>query len=429
MKIVRNKIRNKTLADVLKVLSGNAVAQAMGFFALAIVAREIGPIKFGQLSVFIATLNITTQITDFGFSTTIVKHGSDLVKSGSNYKNYIFTVLLFRVAVSLVLMAIFFIYSNEFSQIIFGTQEKKHFIEAIGISMPLGSIFFTALSHQQAIQNFTQYSVLNIATQIFRLITLILILILSSVPSVLMLSYGYLAPLIVLPILIIFTNIRRRSNLNFDFKELFNSMKVGIWAFLSALLSVAIMRLDVLIMENLSTSLEVGYYSAATQLAMVFPLVTSAVVATLLPRATSFISTNSIEAYRRKIFSSAKYILAAIVLAVLFSPVVVKLAFGVKYHETVKTLQILLLAYGIGALVNPLVLIFYAIRKPYILTIVLLFQLMVNFFLSVSFVPEHHALGAAVAALIARVMGLIVFLCIINFFERREKGMERICLG
>lgn len=69
-----SKIKSKTLQDLLKVLSGNIVAQGLGFLTIIIISRDLGPEQYGIFSLLLAIFTVATQVSDFGVSTSYVKY-------------------------------------------------------------------------------------------------------------------------------------------------------------------------------------------------------------------------------------------------------------------------------------------------------------------------------------------------------------------
>ena len=69
-----SKIKSKTLQDLLKVLSGNIVAQGIGFLNIIIISRDLGPEQYGIFSLLLAIFTVATQVSDFGVSTSYVKY-------------------------------------------------------------------------------------------------------------------------------------------------------------------------------------------------------------------------------------------------------------------------------------------------------------------------------------------------------------------
>ena len=78
------------MQDLLKVLSGNILAQGIGFLTIIIISRDLGPEQYGIFSLLIAIFMIAIQVSDFGVSTSYVKYVSEnLSKAKEDINNNI----------------------------------------------------------------------------------------------------------------------------------------------------------------------------------------------------------------------------------------------------------------------------------------------------------------------------------------------------
>jgi O-antigen/teichoic acid export membrane protein len=88
------------------------------------------------------------------------------------------------------------------------------------------------------------------------------------------------------------------------------------------------MRLDIMMLQKMSSSKEVGYYSVAMNLAMIFPLITASLVTTLLPKLDEFLKNNSIRKYVYSILSKVKYVIVMLLIIEILAPFIIKIIFG-----------------------------------------------------------------------------------------------------
>lgn len=57
-------IHSQTVRDIVKVLSGNIVAQGLAFLGTVLVSRDLGPASYGEFALMIAVFTFFTQLAD-----------------------------------------------------------------------------------------------------------------------------------------------------------------------------------------------------------------------------------------------------------------------------------------------------------------------------------------------------------------------------
>ncbi len=399
-----SKIKSKTLQDLLKVLSGNIVAQGIGFLNIIIISRDLGPEQYGIFSLLLAIFTVAVQISDFGVSTSYVKYVSENL---SKAKGIFVTVILSKVALSLIIIVALYFLSGVISDFFFDSRKYQKLIELIAVAILFQSFFGVIVGHFQAIQNFKVFSYLNITHNLLKLLSVIIISFSFSQEKHLeyfMLSYAFVVIFLIFSISIknykLFRYIKQ-----FDFNYFIQIYKLGFWVFLSSLAVMVIMRLDIMMLQKMSNSLEVGYYSVAMNLAMIFPLITTSLVTTLLPKMDEFLKNHTVKEYVKRVLSNTKYVIGILIILELISPFVIKILFGEQYIESISVFQILLVAFTFGVIINPISLVMYSINKAYLLTAMNWVQLPLNYFGNLLLIPMWQADGAAISTTILRILG------------------------
>ncbi|MEA3523607.1 MAG: flippase [Campylobacterota bacterium] len=402
--MILSKIKSKTLQDLLKVLSGNIVAQGIGFLAIIIISRDLGPEQYGIFSLLVAIFTVSIQVSDFGVSTSYVKYVSENL---SKAKEIFVTVILSKVVLSLLVISALYCSSGFISDFFFDTRQYQGLIEIISIAILFHSFFGVIVSHFQAVQNFKVFAYLNIAHNFFKLLSVIIVAFAFSQEKHLeyfILTYAFVVVTLILAISL--KNYRLLKYIKqFDFNFFIQIYKLGFWVFLSSLAVMFIMRLDIMMLQKMSSSLEVGYYSVAMNLAMIFPLITASLVTTLLPKMEEFLQKNTIEEYIRKVLSKIKYVIMLLLILEVFSPFIVSLLFGKEYEESISVFQILLVAFTFGIIINPISVVMYSINKAYLLSIMNWIQLPLNYFGNLLLISVWQADGAAISTTILRILG------------------------
>lgn len=398
------KIKSKTLQDLLKVLSGNIVAQGIGFLTIVLISRDLGVEQYGIFSLLVAIFTISVQVSDFGVSTSYVKYISAHLPKA---REIFITVILSKVALSFLVIVILYISSSLISEFFFATVQYTKIIELIAVAILFHSFFGVIVSHFQAVQNFKIFSYLKVAHNILKLLGISIVSLCFSQEK--HLEYFILVYVFVVTFLIFVVGLKNYklfvSIKQFHFGHFIEIYKLGSWVFLSSLAVMVIMRLDIMMLQKMSSAVEVGYYSVAMNLAMIFPLITASLVTTLLPKMEEFLQRNSIEEYVLKILSKAKYVIVILLFFEILSPFIVSFLFGDDYEDSISVFQILLVAFTFGVIINPISLVMYSINKAYLLTIMNWVQLPLNYFGNLLLISVWQADGAAISTTILRILG------------------------
>lgn len=401
-----SKIKSKTLQDLLKVLSGNIVAQGVGFLTIIIISRDLGPEQYGIFSLLLAIFTVAVQISDFGVSTSYVKYVSENL---SKAKGIFVTVILSKVALSLIIIVALYFLSGVISDFFFESRKYQKLIELIAVAILFQSFFGVIIGHFQAIQNFKVFAYLNIIHNLLKLLSVIIISFSFSQEKHLeyfMLSYAFVVIFLIFSISIknykLFRYIKQ-----FDFNYFIQIYKLGFWVFLSSLLVVFMMRLDLFMLQKLMDSKAVGLFSVVLTVNSIYILILSSLTATLLPKVGEYLKSNSVQAYLDRLFSFKKYIVLFTLFIILVSPIFIKLVFGSEYEDSILPFQILAISYYFSFYASPISLVLINKNKAHLLSLMNLFQIIILFLTNLVLIPLVGLLGAAISLSLMRLFGFL----------------------
>jgi O-antigen/teichoic acid export membrane protein len=412
------------MKDFIKVLSGNIVAQGLGFIALLIVARNLSVETYGLFSVFLALFVVLGQLHDFGLSISFVKKGSELKHHKQEYDTLFTTALVLRIIISVSFIVLLFPFSNQIASFILNNTQYSDQVRLIILSAPLYSLFLFLLSYFQAQQKFDLYSLSNVSLYLLRFVAAAIIAYLLIPKNYNTLLLYVDAFIFAYAVAIAFISIMLYVKAPVKVEKIFASdyarelLSLGFWAFLSALAIMLILRIDIFMLQKLSTSHAVGLYAAAFQVAMVFPLITSALFTTVFPKAQEYIEKHSLDSYITKTLSLAKYTLPLLLLVELFAYFLFPLVYGENYSAGTITLMILLISFALEIFINPLISLFYLYKKAHLYFGIILLQLVLNFIGNWYLIPLYNENGAAIATTVARSVGLVLIVFISFYFSK-----------
>ncbi len=407
-KIFLSTINSKTFRDLLGVLSGNIVSQGLSFLAIVIISRELGPKNYGIFSFLLTFFTISVQIADFGISTSYIKYVSE---NKERAKEIFLTIFFSKIFLSFVVISLFFLSSSKISEFFFESDKYINSLKMVSIAILFHALYSLFTAHFQAIQNFRLFSLANIFHNLLKLLSIVWVTFYFSAEY--HLKYFLFAYTFSVTGILLFFFIKNYDLFlplkSISLKYLWEIYRMGFWVFLSSIATMIIMRLDIIMLKKMSPVDEVGYYTAAMNLAMIFPLITASLVTTLLPKMYDFLKNNSVETYVYRILRKTKLVLSVLILLELFSPLLIRWVFGNAYISSIPVFQILLVAFTFGVIINPISLVMYAINKAWLLTLMNWIQLPLNFLGNLIMIPLYDSSGAAISTVILRLFaGLYV---------------------
>jgi lipopolysaccharide exporter len=167
-------------------------------------------------------------------------------------------------------------------------------------------------------------------------------------------------------------------------------------------------RADMLLLTNyVQDNRTLGFYSAASQLSLIVPMLTQSINLVLMPR----ISALRAAAEMRGALS--KCVLGAVAVLLLLTPValaagpIVRLIFGVHYDAAVPVFRILLFAAGAELALNPLSNFWHALNRPVMLSVLNVVRLSLLVLVAVTAIPVLGGVGAALAVIVSTVLPLV----------------------
>ena len=159
---------------------------------------------------------------------------------------------------------------------------------------------------------------------------------------------------------------------------------------------------------------DVGYYSTAIAIAMLFSIVPSAIQRITFPAASEFWSKNNYQALNTMIDKSMKYSTCILLFVGLgtffFAKEIMGLVFGPEFVCAALPLCVLLIARVIrGGTVVPIGNVIPAVGRPDINLKIEIICAGMNVGLNVLLIPRFGILGAAIATTISLLMGVVIF--------------------
>lgn len=175
---------------------------------------------------------------------------------------------------------------------------------------------------------------------------------------------------------------------------------------LMQIITISNMRVSSFMIKSLGEEGALGNYELAYQVGFVFPLLTGALFAVLLPKVSAMKERAELRTYRRQALKLYPAVLILTLAGVIVGPLVLTAVFGDKYAPANAVIRVLVLTFGIHVVTQPLTLVFYSIGRPHYLTVIYGCQLAGLIPLNMLLIPRLNALGAAISILLVTVLAV-----------------------
>ncbi len=373
------------------------------------VARILGPVEFGLLTISIVTLTLISDIADIGINTGLVRFVSaNLVNNKDKAMRILKLSLEIKIAVWVVAFFIVFFSAPFLAKEIFHKSELILPLRLVAFGVGGALLFSFATSSLQAFQKYFLWSGINITINLLRLILIFILgynLVLNVENSlfvyIILPFFGFFITLLVLPWKRIFSA-REEFSLS---KELFAyNIPVAIFTIIAAFSA----RLDTYLTASFLSTREVGIYGVATQLAQVMPQLISAIGLVAAPKFSSFQSKEQMLTYFKKL---QLLITALCVLGILSIPVVaylIPIIFGSSYIEAVTPFIFIFLAMLVFLFSVPVhnAIIFY-FGKPGVFIPVAVGHLLIIGILGYFLISNLGIIGASITVLAGTIFNFL----------------------
>lgn len=399
-------LRNKLVVNFMMVFISRIGSSALYFIASVILMKKFTTEQYGEFSYWMAIVAVVPFFVSLGIDNSYISIASKM--SNDSEESYCSISLYFyklKIYIISSLLLLFFVYNIFFPSLL------------IFVVLLIGVIMGTLEALRapfQAKQEFV-YIFFTVPVRNFLFVVLCFVFIVPQIKptmeeAVYLLLYSSVGGLLFSIILSKDKIIRCVKAKCQKYPELLNISK---WLFLNNLLIAIMTRLEIFFLKYYTTNsvvseAELGYYSGAFSLCMVFPLITNSLSKVLLPEVAGFSSYYEIKNYSKKIVKSAPLIILVVALSFLLLSFSLKLFFAEKYSSSIPFVGFILGGMTLTFFTNNLQLVFYRVNKMHVLfkigIIQFAFDVAANFILI-----KHFGLyGAAYSLLVVRVIGILL---------------------
>jgi O-antigen/teichoic acid export membrane protein len=389
---------DKILDNIGWLLLDNVLRMGIGLLVGVWIARYLGPEQFGQFNYAIALVGIFGSIVGLGLNGIVVR---DIVRDPQSANATLCTAFVLQAVAGLfaMVLVVFTIAmlkpDDEFT---------RYMVIVLSVSLIFKATDAIKYWYEARVQSRHVVWVENGVFVCMAMFRVALILSECSLMTFVWLTLAE-AALISIGLVLIYASSNSIHGLFQISISRAKSLMHDSWPLLLAAISVTLyMRIDMIMLEAMSSSREVGIYAAATRISEVWYFLPMIIISSVSP---SIISghVNDVDLYLKKLkrlyFALTWLALGVSIAASLLSEPIVIIFFGIEFSDAAPVLAIHLwasIAVFLGVASSQHLLIENLQKISFYRTLI---GLVCNVFLNIIFIPDMGAKGAAMATVVS----------------------------
>ena len=392
--------------DIVSVFGSNLAVTISNLLIGIMLSRILGAAGFGIYSSIIVVPIIVIGFTQFGIRRSTIYHIGHKILPEENIISALFLLLLWTSALSIIIcgIAFFFYGTQNYDPLIIG-------IVLLTIPLLLANIFAGGIFLGK--EDIRNANVVNASPTVLTL--LFTVLFVWAVPMSVLGAFIAIGLANLISFIFVFRKLLLKSMVKINWKYQEPMMKSMIKLGLVNAIAIFVMqlnyRMDILMLNQLSSFEQVGYYSLATQIAEQLWHIPFAIEMIILSRSANTTDNQFLHQKVASIFR-VSLIFGLISSAILFfiAPFIIPLIFGKEFIPTVTMIRTILpgilILVGFRILNSRLI----GMGKPQVAIYTFVPALLINFILNLILLPRYGGLGAAWATNVSYAVGSIAFL-------------------
>ncbi|MBM3283078.1 hypothetical protein FJY90_02380 [Candidatus Gottesmanbacteria bacterium] len=417
---------SRTAKNTYFVFVGNVFGLIFALLFTIITFRLLSHSDYGYLSALWAMLLLVSDIADVGIGSSLSRFLPPLEKQQKRLYSFLKTAFILQAAVAVLFFTIFFLFSSIIAESLFHNQSLTNLVRitAVGIfGFIIVNFFFYTLSARQQFKHAAVMTVLNGGLRLLFLVAIYYLFSVSLFGAVWAQSISYFF-LIILGFYFVKFSFLSAIRIKGDLKKLVSfSSYLGVARSLTAVAS----RLDILMLFALLTSFsapyEAGIYSGAARFIAPFPLFAGSFSTVIAPKLATLSDREQLKIFIKKVILATLGLIFSIFILMAIARPFLFLILGEKSEPSVPVLQLLLVSQIFFVASIPSVnLAIYHLKKPYILTLNAILQLVIVVLGNFIFIPRFNRFGPALSLIIAYLVTLVLTSYLSYYYFRKRHG-------
>ncbi len=394
----------KILKEISGIFAGNIASLFFGFLTGIILSRVLGPELKGVYTTLMVVPGIISSFIMFGSRPSVIYHTGKKIFSGEQVISAVFFLWIISCITGIILfLAAYWLILDKVYTLLM--------IALVILYIPIklvithsGSIFLANLQFRKA----------NMLKWLTSLLTVVMVFIFVFIfrLSITGAIFGLItASAIVLIITVVLIGKESGLKIHYDKKVISQIFSMGIVYALALFVVQLNFRIDILILNILSTKEEIGVYSVGVSVAEKLWLLPFAIGVVLVSRSAAAENvpemTKDVSRLLRLAFL---IILAASVILYFVSPWLIPLIYGKAFTRSTLVVQNILPGILFFVVVRIISSCLAGIGKPWIILYIFIPALAINIILNYLWIPAYGCLGAAWATNVSYTAGALAVL-------------------
>jgi O-antigen/teichoic acid export membrane protein len=400
---------SKTAKNIYFVFSGNSLGLILAFVYIVLLVRFLSISDFGYYSAIFSFLLLVTDISDIGIGTSLSRFLPPLKHDKKRQDGFLKTAFFLQFGIALIVCFIMFVLSETIARFILHDLKFTYLVRVMCLGIVgsvLSNFFLQTLAAQE---KFVFNSFSTIISGFFRLLFLIILIIFSQtyLTQVIWAQTLTYVAIVVIEIFLVGPEFLFAKRVKGDLKNLLSFTSfVGIARTLTAISG----RLDVIMLMALrNNSVETGYYATASRITSMYPLFSGSFSTVIAPKLSAAVKRSDIHNFMKKVILVTIALIVSILILILISYPFITILFTMKAAPSVGVFRLLLVSmiFFVGSIPSVSIAIYY-LKKPQILSVNAVLQLLIVFFGNLIFIPFYGRIGATYSLILA--YGITLFL-------------------
>lgn len=396
-------MQKQLLKDSAVYVGGSIIVQALGFVGLVLLMQFLPVAEYGKYIYIIEFITIFGFFADGGLNQLIVRETTQ----NPEKIRYIYSkAQSAQLVISCIILVFIVLVSYPLN-----SSEDFLFIMIYGMSVVIAAYFAPMLAIIVASGRKELIFYKDVTLSTVRLIFMIAGILLKQ-PIIYFISLGFLNCFVLL-LLYLYTRWKKEFNYFFktrtDLSESFSFMKQGLLFTILMAANVIYNKIDIIMLEKIVGSTEVGYYSGATRFIYPFMFISTAFMTAIFPTLAKHAKDR--ETFVKIQYTALYYLggLGILLSSALFicANFIFSFFFDNKYDGSIPVFKVLVwylaVVFIYGSISNNLV----AKNKVRFLVILNVLMIAVNIGINIFMIPKYGALGAALTTMVCELLILI----------------------
>lgn len=400
--------------NTLWITAANIIGKGLAFLLTIYIARYLGDSLYGKFSFALSLVGILAVIADFGLGNFAIR---EIARSNEQTKKYLDNIIVIKILLGIItfasiLMSLILLDKDDL------TKQLTYLAGLYIIINTFEQFFYTVF---RAWEKIKFEAICHITYNVFLFILGIIFIKLNFSAHSLMTAYVLAT---CLSFFLSITFIRKyfiKFKVEFDFLFWKKILKES-WPFaLSSIFTIIYFRIDTIILSEMCTDQEVGWYTAAYNLVFALMLIPSVLDIIFYP-----ILSKCFKDKKEFKYTCKKLFAYALILALTFGSIfflargpLINILYNYKYLQAVPIFGILIWSF-IFTLINRFPFIIISANMQILITKQIAFGMILNILLNILLIPRFGTIGAAWATVIAEIacLLLLAYYALIKYRKR-----------